>query len=42
MLSAGDTLTLVNYSSAAAVGLQALAGGTASNVNASIVIEKIG
>jgi hypothetical protein len=41
-LSAGDALTLVNYSSAAAVGLQSLAGGTQANVNASILIEEIG
>jgi len=40
-LSAGDVLTLVNHSSAAAVTLQTLAGGTQTNVNASLLIEKI-
>jgi len=38
---AGDVLTLQNYTSAAAVALQTLAGGTQINVNASIVIEKL-
>jgi BclA C-terminal domain len=41
-LSAGDVLTLVNHSSAAAVTLQTLAGGTQTNVNASITIEQLG
>ena len=41
-LSAGDVLTVRNHSSAAAVTLQTLAGGTQTNVNASIVIERIG
>jgi len=41
-VAAGDTLTLVNDASAAAVGLQTLAGGTATNVNASVVVEKLG
>jgi hypothetical protein len=40
-LSAGDVLTLVNHSSAAAVTLQDLAGGTQTNVNASISILKL-
>jgi hypothetical protein len=40
-LSAGDVLTLVNHSSAAAVTLQTLAGGTQTNVNASIAIEQL-
>jgi hypothetical protein len=40
-LSAGDVLTLVNHSSAAAVILQSLAGGTQTNVNASMVIEQL-
>jgi hypothetical protein len=40
-LAAGDVLTLRNHSSAAAVTLQTLAGGTQTNVNASIVIEKL-
>ena len=39
---AGASLTLRNHTSAAAVGLQGLAGGTAANANASIVIEKVG
>jgi BclA C-terminal domain/Collagen triple helix repeat (20 copies) len=37
----GDVLTLRNHSSAAAVTLQTLAGGTQTNVNASIIIEKL-
>jgi hypothetical protein len=41
-LTAGDVLTLRNHSSAAAVGLQTLAGGTQTSVNASIVIKKLG
>jgi hypothetical protein len=41
ILGAGDVLTVRNHSSAAAVTLQTLAGGTQTNVNASIVIEKI-
>jgi hypothetical protein len=40
-LAAGDTLTLVNHTSAAAVTLQTLAGGTQTNVNASVVIERL-
>jgi len=40
-LVATDVLTLQNYTSAAAVGLQTLAGGSQINVNASIVIEKL-
>jgi hypothetical protein len=40
-LVAADVLTLQNYTSAAAVGLQTLAGGSQINVNASIVIEKL-
>ncbi len=41
-LGAGDVITLRNHSSASAVTLQTLAGGTQQNVNASILIEKIG
>ncbi len=41
-LNAGDVLQLVNNTSAAAVTLQALAGGTQSNVSASLVIEQLG
>lgn len=40
-LDAGDVLTLRNHSSAAAVTLQTLAGGTQTNVNASVIIKKI-
>lgn len=40
-LTAGDVLTLRNHSSAAAVTLQTLAGGTQTNVNASMSIEQI-
>ncbi|PEX70049.1 BclA C-terminal domain-containing protein, partial [Bacillus cereus] len=40
-LAAGDIITLNNHTSAAAVTLQTLAGGTQTNVNASIVIEKL-
>lgn len=41
-LAAGDVLTLRNHSSAAAVTLQILAGGTEVNANASMTIEKVG
>ncbi len=40
-LAAGDILTLNNHTSAAAVTLQTLAGGTQTNINASTVIEKL-
>jgi hypothetical protein len=40
-LAANDVLTLRNHSSAAAVTLQTLAGGTQTNVNASVVIKKL-
>ena len=40
--AAGDILTLRNHSSAAAVTLQTLAGGTQTNVNASIKIHLLG
>ena len=40
-LGAGDVITLRNHSSAAAVTLQTLAGGTQTNVNASLLIEKL-
>jgi hypothetical protein len=39
--AAGDVITLRNHSSAAAVTLQTLAGGTQTNVNASVIIEKM-
>ena len=41
VLGAGDVITLVNHSSAAAVTLQTLAGGTQTNVNAAIEIERL-
>jgi hypothetical protein len=41
-LSAGDVVTLRNHSSAAAVTLQTLAGGTQTNVNASLIIQQVG
>ena len=40
-LAASDVLTLRNHSSAAAVTLQTLAGGTQANANASLVVEKL-
>ncbi len=40
-LAAGDVVTLANHSSAAAVTLQTLTGGTQINVNASILIRKL-
>jgi BclA C-terminal domain len=40
-LEAGDVITLRNYTSAAAVTLQTLAGGTQTSVNASLVFEKL-
>lgn len=39
--NSGDVLTLRNHTSAAAVTLQTLAGGTVSNADASIMITKI-
>ena len=41
-VGAGDELTLRNHSSAAAVTLQTLAGGTQANANASLTIERLG
>ena len=40
-IAAGDVLTLRNHTSAAAVGLASVVGGTQANVNASIVIKKL-
>jgi hypothetical protein len=40
-LVAADSLTIRNFTSAAAVTLQTIAGGTQTNVNASVVIEKL-
>jgi hypothetical protein len=39
--SSGDELTVRNHSSAAAVGLASVIGGTQANTNASIAIEKL-
>jgi hypothetical protein len=39
--AAGDSLTLRNHSSSAAITLQTLSGGTQANANASILIQKI-
>jgi hypothetical protein len=41
LIAAGDVLTVRNHTSAAAVGLETLSGGTATNTNASVVIEKL-
>lgn len=40
-LAAGAVLTLVNHTFAAAVNLQTLAGGSQTNVNASVVILQV-
>ena len=40
-IPAGGVVTLLNHSSAAAVALQTLAGGTQANVNASLTVEKL-
>jgi hypothetical protein len=40
-LTGGDIVTLRNHGSSAAVTLQALAGGTQPNVNASLLIRKL-
>lgn len=40
-MAANDVLTLRNHSSAAAVGLASLIGGTQANVNASIIIKML-
>ena len=40
-IGAGDTLSLRNHSSAAAVGLASAIGGTQANTNASVAIEKV-
>ncbi|MCW2853107.1 MAG: hypothetical protein JWM84_2771 [Nocardioides sp.] len=41
-LEAGDVLTLRNHTSVVAVTLPTLAGGVQPNVNASLIIEKVG
>ena len=40
-VGAGDVLTVRNHSSAAAVTLATLIGGTQTNANASVAIEKL-
>jgi hypothetical protein len=40
-LAAGDVLTVRNHTSAGAVTLQTLAGGTQTNVNASLMLERL-
>jgi hypothetical protein len=40
-LAAGNVLTVVNHSSAAAVAVAALIGGTQATANASVTIEKL-
>jgi collagen type I alpha len=40
-VGAGSVVTVRNHSSAAAVTLQTLAGGTQTNANASVVIERL-
>ena len=41
VLAAGDVITLVNHTSAAAVTLASVVGGTQANVSASILIERL-
>jgi hypothetical protein len=41
VFAAGDVLTLRNHTSAAAVTLQTLAGGTQINVNASVLVQQL-
>ena len=41
ILGAGDSISIVNHSSAAAVGLASVIGGTQANVNASVLIERL-
>ena len=40
-LNAGDLVSIINHTSAAAVTLQAFAGGIQPNVNASVIIQKL-
>jgi hypothetical protein len=40
-VAAGDVLTVRNHTSSAAVTLQTLSGGTQTNANASVAIEKL-
>jgi hypothetical protein len=41
-LGAGDTLTIRNRSSASAIGLASGIGGTQANVNASVILNRLG
>ena len=41
-LGAGDTLTIRNHSSAAAITLASVIGGTQANVNASVILNRLG
>lgn len=41
ILGVGDIITLVNHSSAAAVGLASVVGGTQANVNASVLLLRL-
>jgi hypothetical protein len=41
IVGAGDVLTIRNHTSAAAVGLATVIGGTQANSNASVLIEKL-
>ena len=41
VLSAGDVITVRNHTSAAAVTLQTLAGGTATNANAAVLLQRV-
>jgi hypothetical protein len=41
-LASGDVLTVRNHSSSAAEVMQINAGGTATNVNASLIVDRLG
>ncbi len=41
IVGAGEVLTIRNHTSAAAVGLASVVGGTQANANASVLIEKL-
>ena len=41
-LTAGDVIALINHTSGGTITLQAPAGGTQANVDASVVIEQLG
>jgi len=42
LLTAGDVITVRNHTSAGAITLATTVGGSVANVNASIMIEKLG